>query len=37
MIKIPNRAVDSLEPQERDVDDYDEDHKGFGLFPSADL
>lgn len=31
MIKISKRAVDVLEPQDRDVDHYDEDLKGFGV------
>jgi integrase len=31
MIKISKRTVDVLEPQDRDVDHYDEDLKGFGV------
>ena len=31
MIKISKRTVDLLEPQDRDVDHYDEDLKGFGV------
>lgn len=31
MIKISKRTVDVLEPQDRDVDHYDEELKGFGV------
>jgi integrase len=31
MIKISKRTVEALEPQDRDVDHYDEDLKGFGV------
>jgi integrase len=31
MIRISKRTVEALEPQERDVDHYDEDLKGFGV------
>jgi len=31
MIKISKRIVDAIEPQDRDVDYYDEDVKGFGM------
>jgi integrase len=31
MIRISKRTVDALEPQDRDVDHYDEDLKGFGV------
>ncbi len=31
MIKISKRTVDAIEPQDRDVDHYDEDLKGFGV------
>jgi integrase len=31
MIKISKRTVEALEPQDRDVDHYDEDLKGFGI------
>ena len=31
MIKISKRTVEALEPQERDIDHYDEDLKGFGV------
>jgi integrase len=31
MIKISKRTVEALEPQERDVDHYDDDLKGFGV------
>jgi integrase len=31
MIKISKRTVEALEPQEKDVDHYDDDLKGFGI------
>jgi integrase len=31
MIRISRRTVEALEPQDRDVDHYDEDLKGFGV------
>jgi integrase len=31
VIKISKRTVEALEPQDRDVDHYDEDLKGFGV------
>jgi Arm DNA-binding domain len=31
MIRISKRTVEALEPQDRDVDHYDEDLKGFGI------
>ncbi len=31
MIKISKRTVEALEPQDRDVDHFDEDLKGFGV------
>jgi integrase len=31
MIRISKRSVEALEPQDRDVDHYDEDLKGFGV------
>jgi hypothetical protein len=31
MIKISKRTVDAIQPQEKDVDHYDDDLKGFGI------